>query len=462
MANRSENQRWFEDYLANEPDSETGYSLEDGWDVKSRETMDELVSGGDVPDARLRDLSPNILKQAWFDTFGNGLHFRSLIPLADALFDRLRPTFDDGITFENIRIGGDHTLEEDLNALEDAIYPLRSTLRSAGAVPESYARFPRPWSARLANGAVIELWMAERSTSGDETRVGNPSKVAISNRTYPFRWLLVAAGRKGAIPQDEFWREMDVLTAPVKAKRAEDQERRDEARERLRVRSSTDPKLTKNAIENAYVNPTPYSIRREGKIWFIELGEAQAIVPNRVGLLHIGRLILDRPSTRTGLDLQQWEVRIRGQGSKKHGAVDELHAGVLSVSDGNPGLALIEPEELRDLLKQIQEKKVEIADAERSYDPLLESYQEELDALEEDLRRRTGRGGQPRIGSSDFSRAHRAVSKAIDEALAEIRKLPEGPKIADHLYESIYRKRGFSYKPAREETWDVEIDARIT
>jgi hypothetical protein len=80
----------------------------------------------------------------------------------------------------------------------------------------------------------------------------------------------------------------------------------------------------------------------------------------------------------------------------------------------------------------------------------MQRAQQEIDALEAELRRCLGRSGQSRV-HSDSERARKAVSIAIRRALARIRA--GSPALASHLESSLQVGAYLCYRPQRTITW---------
>lgn len=142
------------------------------------------------------------------------------------------------------------------------------------------------------------------------------------------------------------------------------------------------------------------SIVRAGRQWILTADGLRAVVPDRVGVRYLAQLL-----TNPGRPISA--LQLTGGGS-------ELAAAVQPVLDQRARA---------EYRRRVADLSRRAAAAEAADDaPSAAALRKELEALLDELRRSTGRGGRTRQFTDAGERARTAVSKAIKRAIAEIRE----------------------------------------
>ncbi|GIJ67236.1 ATP-binding protein [Virgisporangium ochraceum] len=173
------------------------------------------------------------------------------------------------------------------------------------------------------------------------------------------------------------------------------------------------------------------SIVRTGRQWVLTADALRAVVPDRVGVRYLARLLTSPGQPISALQLT--------------GAADTL-AGV--------GQPVLDERARGEYRRRVAELGRQATAAEAAGDAQgAESLRKELDALLDELRRSTGRGGRTRQFADAGERARTAVSKAIKRAVTEIREAE--PALADLLDRTVTTGTTCVYTPdpARPVAW---------
>jgi tetratricopeptide (TPR) repeat protein len=165
------------------------------------------------------------------------------------------------------------------------------------------------------------------------------------------------------------------------------------------------------------------SIRREGRLWTVAVGELRATVPDRVGMQYLARL-LTRPGQRIGA------LALTGVDSERRlGAIRQ---------------PVLDDEARAAYRRRVRQLSAELAAATGARADALRA---ELEALLDELRRSTGKGGRPRHFADSGERARTAVRKAIKRAIDEIAAVE--PDLAALLRSTVTTGATCCYTPAR-------------
>ena len=103
---------------------------------------------------------------------------------------------------------------------------------------------------------------------------------------------------------------------------------------------------------------------------------------------------------------------------------------------------------------RIEELADEIDDADANHDlDRAHRARMERESLLDELRRTTGRRGQPRRLGDDSERVRKTIRARVHRAIVLIAK--HHPQLADHLRDSIQTGGWCTYRPAEPVTWTI-------
>jgi tetratricopeptide (TPR) repeat protein len=153
-------------------------------------------------------------------------------------------------------------------------------------------------------------------------------------------------------------------------------------------------------------------VRARGRHWLVELGREQALVPDRVGMRYLTRLLGD-----PGVEVLACALA--------GGSVPDSVADCVLDDDARSAYR-----------KRIEELTAELERADRLGLPARSTQaQAELDAVVAHLASASGLGGRARAFANDLERARTAVTKAIRRVVEQIGSTC--PALATHLRQSI-------------------------
>jgi tetratricopeptide (TPR) repeat protein len=170
------------------------------------------------------------------------------------------------------------------------------------------------------------------------------------------------------------------------------------------------------------------TIRRRGQHWLLTLDARQAIVPHRIGMTYLARLLTNPGHSIPALQLASHS---------------SLAGPALATSAQQP---VIDEQARAAYRRRAEELALELVEAEREADlGRTERLRAELDALVDELDRVSARGGRTRTFSDPQERARIAVRKAIKRAIDEI--AATDAVIGDVLRSSVTTGTTCSYTP---------------
>jgi tetratricopeptide (TPR) repeat protein len=185
------------------------------------------------------------------------------------------------------------------------------------------------------------------------------------------------------------------------------------------------------------------TIRREGRHWLLDWGDRRAIVPDRVGMSYLARLLTNPGRTIPALELAA------------HAAADvSLASATLAASTHQP---VIDDQARAAYRRRADELAHDLAEAEGAADlARVERLRAEFAALVEELERVTAKGGRTRSFPDPQERARTAVRKAIKRVIDEITM--GDADIGAVLQSSIITGVTCSYTPLPQYalTWSLE------
>ncbi|HEY7483642.1 MAG TPA: AAA family ATPase [Streptosporangiaceae bacterium] len=183
------------------------------------------------------------------------------------------------------------------------------------------------------------------------------------------------------------------------------------------------------------------TIRRQGRHWQLALDGHHAIVPHRIGMTYLARLL-----TNPGQEISALEL-----------AVDATSpVASLTASTHQP---MIDDQARAAYRRRAAELTDELAEAERNADlARAERLRAELEALVDELERVSAKGGRTRTFADPQERARTAVRKAIKRAIDEITTVD--PTTGNLLQSSVTTGTTCCYTPDPEQplTWSLEDD----
>jgi hypothetical protein len=175
---------------------------------------------------------------------------------------------------------------------------------------------------------------------------------------------------------------------------------------------------------------TVATIVRTGRQWVLTADGLRAVVADRVGVRYLARLLTNPGRPISALQLT--------------GADNALSA---------PAQPVLDQQARAEYRQRVAELTSQVSVAEESDDTQAAELRKELDALLDELRRSTGRGGHSRQFADAGERARTAVQKAIKRAIAEIGE--SEPALADLLDRTVVTGTTCVYTPdpARPVAW---------
>jgi tetratricopeptide (TPR) repeat protein len=183
------------------------------------------------------------------------------------------------------------------------------------------------------------------------------------------------------------------------------------------------------------------TIRRQGRHWQLALDGHHAIVPHRIGMTYLARLL-----TNPGQEISALEL-----------AADATSpVASLTASTHQP---MIDDQARAAYRRRAAELTDELAEAERNADlARAERLRAELEALVDELERVSAKGGRTRTFADPQERARTAVRKAIKRAIDEITTVD--PTTGNLLQSSVTTGTTCCYTPDPEQplTWSLEDD----
>ena len=181
------------------------------------------------------------------------------------------------------------------------------------------------------------------------------------------------------------------------------------------------------------------TIRRSGRHWLLALDGQHAIVPHRIGMIYLARLLTNPGQAISALDL----------------AADSSAAvASLAVSTHQP---MIDDQARAAYRRRAEELMRDLAEADRDADlARAERLRSELDALVGELGRVSAKGGRTRAFVDQRERARTAVRKAIKRAVDEVTNVE--PAIGELLRSGVTTGStcGYTPTPAQPFTWSFE------
>jgi hypothetical protein len=184
------------------------------------------------------------------------------------------------------------------------------------------------------------------------------------------------------------------------------------------------------------------TIRRQGRHWLVTLDEHQAIVPHRLGMTYLARLLAN-----PGRAIPALELAANGTGAPAS----------LAASIHQP---MIDDQAKAAYRQRAEELTQDLAEAELAADlGRAERLRSELAAFVEELDRVFAKGGRTRAFADPQERARTAVRKAIKRALDEITAVDANAGAA--LRSSITTGTTCCYTPDPQHlyTWSLEETA---
>jgi hypothetical protein len=178
-------------------------------------------------------------------------------------------------------------------------------------------------------------------------------------------------------------------------------------------------------------------LRREGVDWSIEHAGRSLRVRNAVGLEMMARLLREPGRELSALELRGSELAPDARSDAGELLDDEASASYRERA-----------RELRDAIEEAQAAN-DLGAAEKA--------REELEQLEQELRRAIGLGGRARRAGANYERARISVTKAIKAALKKVAE--QDAALGAHLERSIKTGQVCSYSPDPAAGLRWEVDA---
>ncbi|TMR96003.1 ATP-binding protein [Nonomuraea basaltis] len=173
------------------------------------------------------------------------------------------------------------------------------------------------------------------------------------------------------------------------------------------------------------------TIRKDARTWIFQLGPRRAAVPDMVGVRHLVTLLLNPGRPISALELATGDDSTSMAPATRQPLLDDQAMAAYR-------------EHARELVTEIKE-------AEQDADvALAEHLRAQLDALAEELRAATGKGGRRRSFADAGERARTAVRKAVKRAIDEI--AAADPEIAESVTATVSTGAQCLYSPG-DITW---------
>ncbi len=188
--------------------------------------------------------------------------------------------------------------------------------------------------------------------------------------------------------------------------------------------------LSETAARHAVAVPLEgNSLTRNGPVWTVTFGGAEALVPANKGMLDIA-ILLARP----------------------HQSISAAElAGTLHPDRGEP---VLDRRALAAYRARIDQLTDDIDDADHDLERANKARMER-EALLDELRRATGHHGRARRLGDDSERVRKTVRARVHRALVVVAE--HHPQLADHLRDTIETGGWCTYRPAEPVTWKVTI-----
>jgi tetratricopeptide (TPR) repeat protein len=181
------------------------------------------------------------------------------------------------------------------------------------------------------------------------------------------------------------------------------------------------------------------TIRRHGRHWLLALDAHHAIVPHRIGMIYLARLLTNPDRAISALDLATESSET---------------VASLAASTHQP---VIDDQARAAYRRRAEELTHDLAEAERDADlARAERLRAELDALVSELERVSAMGGRTRVFAGPRERARTAVRKAIKRAIDEITSVDAA--IGELLRSSVTTGTtcGYTPDPRQPITWSFD------
>jgi hypothetical protein len=231
------------------------------------------------------------------------------------------------------------------------------------------------------------------------------------------------------------------------------------AREAARLTSGpAEEKEAREAPAVAPADPGAGTLRREGDVWTLSLGDHLVRVKDAKGLRHLA-LLLSHPGVAFhAVDvIAAGEGRPAAAGGATPASAAEGDLSIRAAGAGDAGAAL-DAEAKADYRRRLEDLREDIEEAEEFNDPERAARaREEYEFIAQELAGAVGLGGRDRPASSDAERARVNATRALRKTLARVQ---EHDAALGRLLDRTIRTGTFcAYEPDPERPVEWRVEA---